>query len=54
MMYNVVSSDSVADDITGLMICAMLSTSPLFCGIIESIDKNKWPPARLLACGSLR
>ena len=51
MMYNAASSASVADDITCLMMCAMLSTAPLFCGIVELLDKKKCPSARLLALG---
>ena len=54
IMYSAASSASVADDITFLMMCAMLSMAPLLGGSSESKDMKKWPPALLLALGSLR
>ena len=53
-MYNTTSLASVAEDMTCLMMCAMLSTAPLLFGTEESLDKNKLPPALLRAFGSLR
>ena len=49
IMYRAANSASVADDITCLMMCAMLSTAPLLGGIGDSSDRKKCPPARLLA-----
>ena len=40
MMYSAANSASVADVITCLMMCAMLSTVPLFCGIVALFDKK--------------
>ena len=54
MMYSAADSASVADVITCLMMCAMLSTVPLFCGIVALFDKKKYPLALLRAFGSLR
>ena len=54
MMYNTASSASVADDITCLIMCAMLSRDPLLEGIPPPFDRKKCPPALLLAFGSLR
>ena len=54
MMYSAVSSASVADVMTCLIMCAILIIAPLFCGIVALLDKNKCPPARILAFGSLR
>ncbi len=54
MMYSVANSASVADDMTFLMMCAMLRMAPLFGGSSESKDMKKWPPALLLALGSHR
>ena len=54
MMYNAASSASVADDMTFLMMCAMLRIAPLFGGSFVLYDIKKWPPARLRALGSLR
>ena len=47
-------SASAVDVITALMICAMLSTAPLFGGKLALLDMKKWPPARLLALASLK
>ena len=38
-------SASAADDITDLMIWAMLSTAPLFIGSSVLFERKKWPPA---------
>ncbi len=54
MMYNVANSASVADVMTCLMMCAMLSMAPLLVGIVASLERKKYPPALLRACGSLR
>ena len=32
----------------------MFSNASLFCGMVEFIDKNNWPPALLRAFGLLR
>ena len=48
------NSTSVADNITCFIMWDMLSTAPLFCGMVESLDKKKWPPALLRAFGLLR
>ena len=42
---------SAALNMTVLMICAVLSTAPLFAGIGESFDKKEIPPAHLRALG---
>ena len=39
------SSASAADDITFLMICAMVRTAPLLGGSAESVDMKKFPLA---------
>ena len=54
MIYNAASSASVADDITFLTMCAILRMAPLLGGISEPLERKKWPPALLLAFGSLR
>ena len=54
MMYNAANSASVADVMTCLMMCAMLSTAPLLAGIVASLERKKCPPVLLRACGSLR
>ncbi len=54
MMYNAANSASVADVMTCLMMCAMLSTAPLLAGIVALLEREKCPPALLRACGSLR
>ena len=38
LIYNAPNSDSAADDITALIICAMFSTAPLFGGCSASFD----------------
>ena len=47
-------SASAAEDMTFLMICAMLWKAPLFGGHFELSDMKKCPPALLLAFGSVR
>ena len=54
MMYKAPSLALAADDITFLMIWAMLRTAPLFCGIAALFDRKKCPPTLLLACGLFR
>ena len=54
MMLILVSSYSVADVVTCLMMCEILSTAPLFGGTDVSLDSKKCPPARMHALGSLR
>ena len=53
MIYNAANSASVADVMMCLMMCAMLSTAMLFCGMVASFDRKKWSPVPILACGSL-
>ena len=53
MMQNAANFASVADDMTCLMMCAVLSTAPLLPGTLVSPDKNKFPPALFLTFGSL-
>ena len=48
------NSASAADDMTALMIWAVVSTAPLLAGSSSFSERKKWPPARLLALGSLR
>ena len=54
MMYKAANSASVADDITCFIMWAMLRTALLFCGMVESLDRKKWPPTLLHAFGLLR
>ena len=54
IIYKAVNSASVADDITCFTMWAMLRTAQLFCGMVESLDRKKWPPALLHAFGLLR
>ena len=54
MMYSAVISASVVDDMTCLIMCAILRIAPLFAGIPVSSDRKKCPPALLRAFGSLR
>ena len=49
LMYSAPSSASAADDMTALMICAIVRTAPLLCGISLSLDRKKCPPALLRA-----
>jgi hypothetical protein len=52
-MYRPVSSASVAEDITFLMMCAMFSIAPLFGGTVVLLERKKCPPAWLRAFGLL-
>ena len=53
-MYSAPSLASAALDMTAFSILEMLSTAPLS-GQSSTLDEQKkWPPARLLAAGSLR
>jgi hypothetical protein len=52
LMNNVPSLASVADDITALIICKILSTAPLLMGMSSVPAMNMWPPALLWALGS--
>ena len=53
-IYRAPSSSPDADDMTVLIICAMVSMAPLFGGNVMLFDKKNFPPARLCASGSLR
>ena len=48
-LYRAPSLASTAEDITDLIICAILRMAPLFGGSWESLDTKKCPPALLLA-----
>ncbi len=48
-MYKPANPASVADDITCLMMCAMLRTAPLFCGMVMLLERKKCPSALLCA-----
>ena len=54
MMYKAASLALVAEDMTFLMMLAMLSMAPLLHGMVSSKERKKCPPARLRALGSLR
>ena len=54
IMYRLVSSALVANDIMFLMICAMFSTAPLFGGTVVLLERKKCPPAWLLPFGLLK
>ena len=54
MVKRPASSDSAADDMTFLIICAIVSTGPLWRGIRTSSESMMWDPARLRACDTLR
>jgi hypothetical protein len=54
IMYNTVSSASVADDMMFLIMCAMLSTAPLCGGTVVSLERKKCLPAQLQALGLLK
>ena len=49
IMYRPVSLASVADDITYLIMCAMLKTAPWFCGMALLLERKKCDPALLCA-----
>ena len=53
-MYNDANSASIADDITCYIMWDMLRTAPLFCVMVESLNKKKWPHILLRIFGSLR
>ncbi len=53
-MYSAPSLASAALDMTTLSILEMLSTAPLLGGSSMLDEQKKWPPAQLLAVGSLR
>ena len=53
-MNNAAISASVADDITRLMTCAIVSIAPLLGGYSTSLERKMCPPVRLRASGSLR
>ena len=48
-MYRAPSLDYAAEDMTVLIICAIVRMAPLFGGSGKSLDMNKWSPALLLA-----
>ncbi len=54
MMYSPASSALVANDMTFLIMCAMLSTAPLFGGMVVSLERKKCPPAWLRALDLLK
>ena len=54
IMYKAANYSSVANDIACSIMWAILRTAPLFCGVVESLDKKNWPPALLRDFGSLR
>ena len=53
VMYIAPSSASAAEDITNLMIWAILRIAPFHSGVGVFYDKNMWAPARLRALYSL-
>ncbi len=52
--YHAPNSASAADDITALIIVALVRIVPLLGGGVSLFDKKKCPPARLRAFFSLR
>ncbi len=54
LMNNAPSLASVANDITALIICDVLSTAPLLMGMSSMSAMNMWPLALLRALGSDR
>ena len=54
IIYRPANSASVADDITCLIMCAMLRTAPLFCGIVLLLERKNCPPALLRGFVSLQ
>jgi hypothetical protein len=54
LMNSALSSASVADDITALIICKMFNTAPLLMEISSVPAINMWLPALLQAFGSDR
>ena len=53
IIYSAASSASVADVMVCLIMWAVLIITPLFCGIVDFLDKKKCPPDQILAFGSL-
>ena len=53
LMKSPASSASADEDMTDLMICAMLRMALLFGGMSALVDKKKCPPALLRAFGLL-
>ena len=54
LMYKAPSSALAAEDITDLIICAIISIAPLFRGTSSFSERKKRPPARLHALVSER
>ena len=54
LMKSAAISASAADVITLRIIWAMFRTAPLLGGLTSSLERKKWPPALLLAFGSVR
>ena len=54
MVKRPASSDSEADDMAFLIICAIVRTGPLWRGIRMSSESMMRDPARLRACDTLR
>ena len=54
MVKSPASSASEADDMTVLIICAIVRNGPLWRGIGTSSDSMMWDPARLQAWDALR
>jgi hypothetical protein len=53
ILYSPANSTLVADNMTFLSMCAMLSTAPLFGGPVVSLERKKCPLALLRDLGSL-
>ena len=49
LMYSAPISASATDDMTALIICAVVCIAPLLAGVGMLSDMKKWPPARLHA-----
>ena len=47
IIYKYANYASVADDMTCFIMWDMLKTAPLFCGMVESLESKKCPPALL-------
>jgi hypothetical protein len=54
IMFRPAGSASVAEDIMFLMMCAMFRITPLFGGIVVSLERKIYPPAWLCAFGLLK
>jgi hypothetical protein len=48
-MYKAISPTSIAEDMTSFVICAMVSTAPLFHGTLSTFDSKKFLPVQLHA-----